>query len=179
MYLIPVGQFLMDVPMSYVSNSVTSCMDTHFWRRRRDSANPIRSLAPFPQENVNFIRIEEERFVQWTWGGLSPSWTSRGFTSDCRFVGDSNHQVISNISRVPNIWNVVALNSVRRSYSSVFLKKLDIGCTEETTNDCWLPVWTSTDDERDLPSTTLQFVWNYHTEGGISFCVWLREIVHA
>ena len=24
MYLIPVGQFLMDVPMSYVSNSVTS-----------------------------------------------------------------------------------------------------------------------------------------------------------
>ena len=56
------------------------------------------------------------------------------------------------------IWNVVALNGVRRSYSSVFLKTLDIGCTEETTNDCWLPVRTSTDDERNLSATTFQLL---------------------
>ena len=58
----------------------------------------------------------------------------------------------------PIIWNVVAPNGVRSSYSSVFFKMLDIGCTEETTNDCWLPVRTSTDDERDFPATTFQLL---------------------
>jgi len=57
-----------------------------------------------------------------------------------------------------NIWNVVALNGVCLLYSSVFLKTLDIACTEGTTNDCWLPLRTSTDDERDLPTTTFQLI---------------------